>query len=195
MPPLVVAVDLGGTQIRAALCDTDGQMLRRAASLTQAHEGPDAVLARIYQAMEQVMRGVAPGEIVVWALAHPAPLNPTTGVVREASNLPGWYDVPLRALVAERFGRPTFLGNDANLAALAEYLYGAAQGVGDMIYLTISTGIGSENRARRSAAAGRGWPGGGSRTHRHRPGRSALWLRPEGPSGGILPPDWGLGVT
>ena len=49
----------------------------------------------------------------------------------------------MRTLVSERFGRPTFLGNDANVAGLAEYLYGAGRGIRDMIYLTLSTGIGS----------------------------------------------------
>ena len=49
----------------------------------------------------------------------------------------------LRTLVSERFARPTFLGNDANVAGLAEYQYGAGRGIRDMIYLTLSTGMGS----------------------------------------------------
>ena len=76
-------------------------------------------------------------------IGAPGPLNPITGVVLEAPNLPGWCNVPLRTLVSERFARPTFLGNDANVAGLAEYHYGAGRGIRDMIYLTISTGIGS----------------------------------------------------
>ena len=143
MPPYILAVDLGGTQIRAALCDPSGQIYRRVASLTLAAEGLEAVLGRIYATMEQTIEGLPPEELAGIGIGAPGPLNPNTGILMEAPNLPGWIDVPLRTLVSEHFGRPTFLGNDANLAALAEYSYGAARGIRDMIYLTISTGIGS----------------------------------------------------
>jgi glucokinase len=86
---------------------------------------------------------VPPAEIAGIGIGAPGPLNPNTGILMEAANLPGWINVPLRTLIGEHFGRPTFLGNDANLAALAEYSYGAGRGIRDMIYLTISTGIGS----------------------------------------------------
>jgi glucokinase len=143
MPPYILSVDLGGTQIRAALMDPSGQIFRRVANLTLAHEGLNAVLERIFQTMTQVIEGIAPEEIIGIGMGAPGPLNPTTGIIREAPNLPGWINVPLRTLVSEHFGRPTFLGNDANLAALAEYTFGAARGIQNMIYLTISTGIGS----------------------------------------------------
>jgi glucokinase len=143
MPPLIVAVDLGGTQIRAALCGADGQIFRRVARLTEAKEGPEAVYGRIYAAISEAIGDAPIAEVAGIGIGAPGPLNPTTGIVREAPNLPGWKDVPLRTLISERFSRPTFLGNDANLAGLAEYLYGAGRGIRDMIYLTISTGIGS----------------------------------------------------
>jgi len=143
VPPYILAVDLGGTQIRAALCDPSGQIYRRVGSLTLATEGLEAVLGRIYATMEQTIEGLPPAEIAGIGIGAPGPLNPNTGIIMEAPNLPGWINVPLRTLVSEHFGRPTFLGNDANLAGLAEYSYGAARGIRDMIYLTISTGIGS----------------------------------------------------
>jgi len=143
MSPLIVGVDLGGTQIRAALCGADGQIFRRVARLTEAKEGPDAVIARIFDAITEAISDTPVSDVTGIGIGAPGPLNPITGVVREAPNLPGWQDVPLRTLISERFGRPTFLGNDANLAGLAEYHYGAGRGIRDMIYLTISTGIGS----------------------------------------------------
>jgi glucokinase len=143
MAPLIVAVDLGGTQTRAALCGADGQIFRRVARLTEAKEGTDAVMGRIYEAISEAIGDAPLAEVAGIGIGAPGPVNPTTGVVREAPNLPGWQDVPLRTLISERFARPTFLGNDANLAGLAEYLYGAGRGIRDMIYLTISTGIGS----------------------------------------------------
>ncbi len=143
MPPYIIAVDLGGTQIRAALCSPDGQIFRRVAKLTLAQEGQEAVIERIGRAISEAMEGAATGEMAGIGIGAPGPLNPTTGILLRAPNLPGWFNVPLRTLISERFGRPTFLGNDANLAGLAEATYGAARGISDVIYLTISTGIGS----------------------------------------------------
>jgi glucokinase len=143
MPPYIIAVDLGGTQIRAALCDAGGQIYKRVARLTKAQEGPAAVLARINETIAEAAEGANMDTVAGIGIGAPGPLDPTTGTVLEAPNLPGWVNVPLRNLVSAHFGKPTFLGNDANVAGLAEAIYGAARGVKDMIYLTISTGIGS----------------------------------------------------
>ncbi len=143
MNPYIVAVDLGGTQIRAALCDPNGQMFRRVARLTKAHDGPEAVLRRIKEAIAEALEGTNPDAVVGIGIGAPGPLDPASGIILAAPNLPGWQNVPLRNLISAHFGRPTFLGNDANVAGLAEVTYGAARGVKDMVYLTISTGIGS----------------------------------------------------
>lgn len=135
----ILAVDLGGTQIRAARCTPDGQMEERVALPTLAHEGPERVLDRIRQAIRSVWP--QQGEVAALALSAPGPVDARTGVVRFTPNIPGWKDVPLRDLMAD-FGVPTFVANDANLAALGEYRFGAGRGVRDLIYLTISTGIG-----------------------------------------------------
>ncbi|MDQ1301964.1 MAG: hypothetical protein QG637_1886 [Chloroflexota bacterium] len=143
MAPYLIAVDLGGTQIRAAICDADGQIYKRVATLTQAHEGPGAVLARINETIAEALDGASLDAVAGIGIGAPGPLDPTSGTILAAPNLPGWINIPLRNLVSTRFGKPTFLGNDANVAGLAELTYGAARGVRDMIYLTISTGIGS----------------------------------------------------
>jgi glucokinase len=72
----------------------------------------------------------------------PGPVNPWTGVIASAPNLPGWRDVPFKEIVEAALGLPAHVGNDANLAALGEHSYGAGRGDDDMIYLTVSTGIG-----------------------------------------------------
>ena len=143
MPQYIIAVDLGGTQIRAALCDPSGQVFKRAARATKAQEGLEAVLARIGLTIEEAAEGVAEESIAGIGIGAPGPLDPMTGTILAAPNLPGWINVPLRNLISARFGKCTFLGNDANLAGLAETIYGAARGVSDVVYLTISTGIGS----------------------------------------------------
>ncbi|MGC8779986.1 MAG: ROK family protein [Anaerolineae bacterium] len=143
MTSYIIAVDLGGTQIRAALCDPHGQMYRRVAKLTRAQEGPDAVQARIKEAIAETMEGVGAEAVIGIGIGAPGPLDPASGIILAAPNLPGWVNVPLRNLISTHFGKPTFLGNDANVAGLAEVTYGAARGVKDVVYLTISTGIGS----------------------------------------------------
>jgi glucokinase len=142
MGEYVVSVDLGGTQIRAALVDSAGVIHSRESTLTRPEEGQEAVLNRIYGCASNVMGAVPTEDVRGIGIGAPGPLNPWTGVILEAPNLIDWYDVPLADLVEERFELPTRLGNDANLAALAEWRFGAGQGATNMIYMTVSTGIG-----------------------------------------------------
>lgn len=116
-------------------------MLQRAVVPTHAAEGRDAVLRRLYDLIASVMPQ-DPSDVAAISLAVPGPLNPYTGVIIDAPNMPGWVDVPLRDLIATHFNRPVYVGNDANLAGLGERRFGAGRGCDDLIYMTISTGIG-----------------------------------------------------
>ncbi len=133
----VVAVDLGGTHIRSALINEKGEILARTERETLAQEGPEPVIGRIEACIRDVARGTEPISI-----AAPGPLNPWKGIIHQAPNLPGWRDVPLADILHRTFKVPVYLNNDANLAALGEHRFGAGQGINDLIYLTISTGIG-----------------------------------------------------
>ncbi|MBC8248400.1 MAG: ROK family protein [Anaerolineales bacterium] len=139
---LIIGVDLGGTQIRAALADGEGSILRRTSCLTLAEEGLEPVIGRIKGAIYEVMGSTERGQVQGIGVVAPGPLDPWKGVIMDAPNLPGWKNVPLKDLMEEEFGLPVFVGNDANLAALAEQRFGAGQGVSDLIYITVSTGIG-----------------------------------------------------
>jgi glucokinase len=75
-------------------------------------------------------------------VAAAGPLDPYEGIIYEAPNVPGWVNMPLRRKLEERFDIPVSIGNDANLAALGEWRYGAGQGHHHLIYITVSTGIG-----------------------------------------------------
>ncbi len=139
----VVAVDLGGTNIRAALCRADGAISKRARQHTCPEQGVEAVITRIVETVRAVLpESPAEEEVLNVGVASPGPLDPHTGVVLFAANL-HWRDVPLRDLLSQRLGLPVQVGNDANLAALGEQKYGAGRGVRDMAYVTISTGIGA----------------------------------------------------
>jgi glucokinase len=136
----IIAIDLGGTQLRAALCTPDGTIHQRVSRKTRARRGLEAVLERICETAEQVWP--EEGKVRAIGISAPGPLDPFNGIVLGAPNLPGWKRVPLRDIVSARFDLPVFVGNDANLAALGEHRFGAGQGFDDMIYMTISTGIG-----------------------------------------------------
>ncbi len=141
MNDLVVGLDLGGTQIRTVLADEAGHIVARHTLLTHAHEGPDAVLARI----EDAIHAVQPEgrRIAAIGVGAPGPTDPYEGVILMGPNLPGWHRVNLCQLLQAKFETPVFVGNDANLAGLAEHRYGAGQGVRHMVYITVSTGIGT----------------------------------------------------
>lgn len=135
-----IVVDLGGTQIRAARFSTSYEMVARFATETMADEGFDAVFSRVVDTVQQVWP--KQGKVAAVTLGAPGPLNFRTGLLRFAPNLPGWVNVPLRDMLREALGVPVYVGNDADVAALAEHRFGAGRGVSDMIYMTISTGIG-----------------------------------------------------
>jgi glucokinase len=122
------------------LADASGTLLARHTALTLADEGLDTVLARIDAAIAAVIPDDGVAAIGVGA---PGPTDPYQGVILMGPNLPGWRNVNLREVLGTRFQTPVFVGNDANLAALAEHRYGAGRGVRHMVYITVSTGVGT----------------------------------------------------
>ncbi len=140
--PQYIGVDLGGTQIRSALLDEDLNLLNRYNTLTKDEEGFEPTMQRIKESIRKVMPDDE-SQVEAIGISAPGPLNPRTGVIVAPPNLAGWHNVPLRDKIAEEFSCDIYVGNDANVAGLAEVAKGAAQGYRHAIYLTVSTGIGS----------------------------------------------------
>jgi len=140
--PLYVTVDLGGTQIRTAVCRADGTILQRIAIKTHSQEGREAVVTRLQDSIRAVMADFSWSDVAGIGIGAPGPLDPRRGIIFLAPNLPGWHNVPLRDIIQQTFQKPTYLGNDANVAAMGEWKFGAGRGSNDMIYITVSTGIG-----------------------------------------------------
>jgi len=140
-----IGIDLGGTKISTALMDEHGAILARAGCETEAATGQDAVIARMVDTAKQVARDGGKADlrgIVAIGVGAPGPLDTKLGVLTAPPNLPGWLNVPLARIIEEQLGVPAYLENDANAAALAEFHYGAGVGCANMIYVTVSTGIG-----------------------------------------------------
>lgn len=140
--PVYVGIDVGGTNLRSA--SFVGQSATPARKRKVPSRQPathETILADLTQAIESVLPpGVSHPTAV--GVAIPGPVNPRTGVVVIATNLKGWENAPVGPGLREKLGCPVVVGNDANLAAVGEWKFGAAQGYHDVLYLTISTGIG-----------------------------------------------------
>src|SRR5216683_1638633 len=119
----IVAVDLGGTHIRAAHASADGKLSSPVQHNTLADQGPESVLLRIFAAI----REIAPDMSVVKSigLGAPGPLDPWKGVILSAPNLPGVLNLPIKERLEKEFQVPAFIGNEANPGALGEHRYGA----------------------------------------------------------------------
>ena len=137
----VIGVDLGGTLIRAVRTDLAGEKVARAQLPTQAEAGGEAVMERVNTIIEEILREVELDEVLGIGIGAPGPID-ADGRIYDPPNLPNWGDFSLSERIFDRFKRPAFAGNDANLAALGEHRFGAGQGVDDLVYLTVSTGIG-----------------------------------------------------
>jgi glucokinase len=134
----ILAVDIGGTQIRAALYPQEGITPTRIQKIPTI-SGNEAAFDRMVMVIESVRLNE---RLDALSVAAASPIDPFTGTVINATNIPGWIDFPLREMLVDHFHVPVFIGNDANLAALGEWKYGAGQGHNHLLYLTISTGIG-----------------------------------------------------
>jgi glucokinase len=135
----VLGVDIGGTKIAAGEVDADAKITGASELPTQAEQGFIVSLSQVYKSIEQKLHR----HIEAIGICAPGPLNPKNGVVINPPNLPGWRNIPLAELIRARFQVPCRIENDANAAGLAEALFGAGRGHSNVLYVTISTGIGT----------------------------------------------------
>jgi glucokinase len=144
MAKWVIGIDLGGTKIGTGLVDLDGRVHVREVQPTEAAQGCDAVIERMLAGARRVMEaaGVTPEDVASVGVGAPGPLDIPSGVLLNPPNLPTCHNLPLRQIIHDALGIPTYLENDANAAAIGEYYYGAGRGTRHMIYVTVSTGIG-----------------------------------------------------
>lgn len=140
----VIGVDLGGTKIATALCDSDCNILSKVKINTDSIEGEQRVMQRIKESIYQVIElsGVPLNRISGIGISSPGPLSVSKGMVIYVASL-GWNNVPIRQLMQDEFKVPVYLENDCNAAAYGEKWLGAGRGYDNLIYITVSTGIGS----------------------------------------------------
>lgn len=134
-----IGVDLGGTNVRAAIVDEDGKVLIQKKSPSYAQEGKEKVMNTIINLIKSLPDYESCSGIGVGV---PGPCDEKTGSMVLATNLPGFEGYSIANKLEETFHMPSFIDNDANVAALAEALVGAGKGKKVVYYVTLSTGIG-----------------------------------------------------
>jgi glucokinase len=139
-----LGIDVGGTNVKAGVVDDHGHPQSHCSRPTQAARGPHHGVETICHTAQDA---IAASEIDVAAiraigLATPGTMDIPAGVLLDPPNLPGWTNLPIRQLVADRFEKPTVLQNDANAAAFGEYWAGAGRTAHSLVMITLGTGVG-----------------------------------------------------
>lgn len=139
----IIGIDIGGTKTAIGVVDNQGQIKQRKTIPTDLTVSPDTMLERIGDAVEALERPIGDVQIKGIGIGAPGPLDPDQGRMLGPPNLPTWHNLDVSSYFHERFQWPVELQNDAVAALFAERWTGAAKGCEDVVYLTISTGIGS----------------------------------------------------
>lgn len=141
-----MGLDIGGTKCAVLLATVDGgiHLKDKLRFATCSERGFEPVYAQLTAAMEEILQknGLSYADVNAIGVSCGGPLDSRRGVVLCPPNLPGWVNIPLKALLEERCGVPVYLQNDANACALVEWKLGAGRGCSDMIFLTMGTGMG-----------------------------------------------------
>ncbi len=139
----ILGVDIGGTKVAVGIVSADGKILSQARKPMAAHSTAEDGLNAVVGAIDSMMATAPEGGITSIGICAPGPLDPKTGVILNPPNVPCWRNFPLGDKLAEKYGIPVKIDNDANAAALAETRWGAARGFRYVFYATIGTGIGT----------------------------------------------------
>jgi glucokinase len=142
---LYLGIDIGGTKTALGLGDGAGAIHAAERLPTPLSGDPRADLRVIVEHCRALLaaNGLRIEQVTGVGVSLPSPLDTELGVVLNPPNLPSWHGTPVRGLLAEALGRPVAIENDANAAALAELRFGAGRGARDLVFLTMSTGVGA----------------------------------------------------
>jgi glucokinase len=142
MQEIAIGIDLGGTQVRAALVSEWGEIIARAEERTDAAAGPERVLTQIKALADGLIAAAGASRLVGIGMSTPGPIDTIAGIARDIPTLAGFADFPLKAELQNHFPFPVSLENDGIAAAIGEWQFGAGKGVDNLVYVTVSTGIG-----------------------------------------------------
>jgi glucokinase len=135
---------MGASHVRFVLATADGDIRAEAREHVNAEAGPVGVIAQLRNGIGRLIeRASGPGTLQGIAIGVPGGVDPQTGKVIDANNVPGWREVDMGRELEQAFQVPVFLDNDANMAAIGEHWRGVAQGIDNFVFIALGTGIGS----------------------------------------------------
>jgi glucokinase len=161
-PTHLLGVDIGGTNLRVALANANGEIAARVSATTTNVREAESVVQKIVECAQQLLREAQVPVERVAAIGAGAPglTNAESGVVIATSYLMGWRDVPLKAMLENHLGIPAAVDNDVNLAALGESCFGAGRGFQEFVFLAIGTGVGAGIILKGELFRGAAWTAG-----------------------------------
>jgi glucokinase len=144
----ILGLDVGGTKTAIILGDAAGRVLARHAMLSPLHLGPAGMVAQIVAEARRLLAAHSGPDPRAVGVAIGGPLDSDAGVILGPPHLPGWDQVPLRALLEAEFAAPVYVEHDARAGAIAEWRFGAGRRgpgvfINDLVFLTMGTGIGA----------------------------------------------------
>lgn len=139
-----VAIDLGGTNLKVALLDSNYRIINKRVLNTAGFRGKAGLIQAIVSSVNGIVKGrrISKGDIAGVGLGLPGPVDSRRGIVHFFPNIPGWREVKLKKILEHRLGLAVSVDNDAKLMTLAEHRLGSAKGFDNAICLTLGTGVG-----------------------------------------------------
>ena len=144
MSEIFIGIDVGGTNVKIGLFDSELKMICKTSITTEADMGPEVVINNMAQAVKELLTeaGFSLQDIVAIGIGTPGPAKYSEGIIIRSTNMPKFKNVPICKMLNERLGAPVVYDNDANVACWGEYVVGAGKGVKDIVFFTLGTGIG-----------------------------------------------------
>jgi glucokinase len=139
----VVGIDLGGTNVRAAVVSRDGEIKAWAQAPIEASRGAEQGIQRIQTLIQGVMQQAGIRRIAGIGFGSTGPLDRQRGFIQNPYTLPGWENVDVRTPLSQAFDAPLIMENDADAAALGEAWLGSGKGSSRFALVTIGTGVGT----------------------------------------------------
>lgn len=143
MKKYIIGIDLGGTKISTALSTLEGKIIKNVVVPTNAQDGEVAVLNRMIGTIENVLvqANATKNDVQAIGIGSPGPLDSNKGIIITTPNLP-FKNCNVVQPIKDKFNIPVYLDNDANVAAIGEFMFGAGKGKENIVYFTVSTGVG-----------------------------------------------------
>lgn len=138
-----IGIDIGGTKCALVAGTDQMEILYRLQFATHTENGPDYAITKILESITELQKNFKELHLKAIGISCGGPLNSKTGIILSPPNLPGWDNIPIVDIIKEKTNTPTFIQNDANACALAEWKYGAGKGTNNMVFLTFGTGLGA----------------------------------------------------